>query len=129
LPAIAVAVDTSGSIGQTVLDSFAAEVSAILGEYDTTIRLLCVDSRVQAEATFTRPDLPLRLEPRGGGGTDFRPAFDRLAEGGEAPAALIYLTDLCGRFPEQEPEYPTLWVCTTDREAPFGETVALRADR
>ena len=78
---------------------------------------------------LTREDLPLRLEARGGGGTDFRPVFAALEEQGEAPAALVYLTDLCGPFPEVEPDFPVLWVSTSDREAPFGETVKLRIDR
>jgi predicted metal-dependent peptidase len=128
LPALAVAVDTSGSIDKTELAAFAAEIGAILAEYQTTIKLFYVDRTLQGESELTREDLPLELDAKGGGGTDFRPAFDRLAELGETPPALVYLTDLAAprsRFPA-EPDYPVLWVCTTDRSAPFGEVVRLR---
>ena len=123
------AVDTSGSIGEAELAAFAAEIGAILGEYQTTITLLYCDSKVQGQAELTREDLPLRLEAPGGGGTDFRPVFRALDESGESPAALVYLTDLYGPFPEVEPNFPVLWVATTDRQAPFGETVKLGIDR
>ena len=41
------------------------------------------------------------------------------------PACLVYLTDLQGTFPDKPPDYPVLWVTTTDQEAPWGETVRL----
>lgn len=125
LPEIVVAVDTSGSIGQAQLDRFAAEASAVLGAYETTIRLIYVDTRVAHEETVTRADLPLHLKPHGGGGTDFRPAFEWVAEQGIQPACFIYLTDLCGPTGDVEPAYPVLWICTTDRKAPWGETVKM----
>ena len=125
LPEVVIVVDTSGSIGQAELDEFAAEASAVLGAYETTIHLVYADAKVQGHEVVTRADLPLTLKPVGGGGTDFRPAFDWVREQGLTPALLIYLTDNYGRHPDQEPDYPVLWVCTTDKEAPWGQTVKL----
>ncbi len=129
IPELVLAVDCSGSIDEDMLSAFCAELSAILEAYDTRITVLYHDAAVQGEATFTRWDLPLRLTPTGGGGTDYRPVAARIEERGLQPACLIWLTDLeCSRFPEQ-PAYPVLWAVTGGEEdpPPFGEVVRLSA--
>jgi predicted metal-dependent peptidase len=122
---IVIAVDTSGSIGKAELERFAGEISAISEEaLPEAIHVVYCDAAVQSAQQF-RASEPVRLEPKGGGGTDFRPAFEWVAENDIAPACLIYLTDLCcGSFPET-PEYPVLWVTDSRRTAPFGETVRI----
>ena len=70
--------------------------------------------------------------PEGGGGTDFRPFFKKVAKhwSREMQAVCVYLTDGYGDFPKQEPELPTLWVVVPggleDGEFPWGEVVRLR---
>jgi predicted metal-dependent peptidase len=122
---IVIAVDTSGSIGKHELEQFAGEISAISEEAQPeAIHVVYCDAAVQSAQEF-RASEPLRLEPKGGGGTDFRPAFEWVAEKDVAPACLIYLTDLCcDSFPET-PAYPVLWVTDSRRTAPFGETVRI----
>jgi hypothetical protein len=41
---------------------------------------------------------------------------------------MIYCTDMCGRFPEEEPAYPVIWAATTDEPAPWGEVVRINAE-
>lgn len=125
LPEIVVAVDTSGSIGGKELDQFASEISAVLGAYETTIRVVYADAEVAHHHTVTRADLPLKLEPKGGGGTDFRPVFDWIEKEHLSPACTVYLTDLMGSFPTHAPEYPVLWVTTHPGTAPWGETIQM----
>jgi len=122
---IVVAVDTSGSIGKRELEQFAGEISAISEETQPeAIHVVYCDAAVQSTQEF-RASEPVRLEPKGGGGTDFRPAFEWVDENDVAPVCLIYLTDLCcDSFPET-PEYPVLWVTDSRRTAPFGETVRI----
>jgi len=122
---IVVAVDTSGSIGKRELEQFAGEISAISEETQPeAIHVVYCDTAVQSTQEF-RASEPVRLEPKGGGGTDFRPPFEWVAENDVAPVCLIYLTDLCcDSFPET-PEYPVLWVTDSRRTAPFGETVRI----
>lgn len=124
LPEVVVAVDTSGSICSKTLARFSAEASAVLAAYDTKIRIIYCDARVQGVVEYTRTDLPFALEPKGGGGTDFRPVFDYTEKEGIMPSCLIYLTDMYGRFPSKEPNYPVMWVSTTKgQKAPFGKTI------
>jgi len=123
LPAIVIAIDSSGSVWRHV-DKFAAAVSAVLERFETTIHVIYVDAEVRDYKEVTRHDLPLVLEPSGGGGTRFGPAFEWVEKQGLTPACLVYLTDLCGSMPEREPDYPVLWVTTEEKSrAPFGETV------
>ena len=127
LPEVAIAIDTSGSIDKKALSRFATEASNVLGVYDTTIRIIYCDKTVKKEEVLTRADLPMKLKPVGGGGTDFRPVFNHIKKQNLTPACLIYFTDLRGRFPEQEPEYPTMWLTTAkDKKAPFGKTVIFK---
>jgi len=127
LPEVVIAIDTSGSINQHALTRFAAEASNILGVYDTTIRIMYCNSQIQKEETFTRADLPLKMNPSGGGGTSFKPVFKKLYKEGTQPACLIYFTDLYGDFPTLEPDYPVMWLTTTeDGNAPFGKVVQFK---
>jgi len=127
LPEIAIAIDTSGSINKKALSVFAAEASNIFSAYDTTIRVIYCDAKVRKEEIFTRADFPMKLNPIGRGGTDFRPVFEHIKKQNITPACLIYFTDLYGTFPRQEAEYPTMWLTTTkNKKAPFGTTIIFK---
>ncbi len=65
----------------------------------------------------------------GGGGTDFRPAFEALAahHGRKKWDLVIYFTDTYGVFPDVIPPFPVLWCVTVDsNRPPFGEVIMLR---
>jgi predicted metal-dependent peptidase len=122
---IVIAVDTSGSIGRLELEQFAAEISAISDEVQPEcIHVVYCDAAVQSVQQFG-PSEPVEVEPNGGGGTDFRPAFDWVAENEIRPACFIYLTDLCCDSYPEPPDYPVLWVTDSRRMAPFGETIRI----
>jgi predicted metal-dependent peptidase len=127
LPEVVMAVDTSGSVSNSELAQFAAELSAILETCAMTVHLLYCDMEVVRAETVHRQDLPLSLTAKGGGGTDFRPAFAWVEQQGLCPRCMIYLTDLaCSRFPN-EPPYPVLWayVGMGGASPPFGESVSV----
>ena len=125
---VVIVVDTSGSIDEALVAQFSAEISAILEDCrPEAVHVLYCDTAVAGVETLSPDDLPLELKPEGGGGTDFRPPFEWVEQQDIAPACLIYLTDLCSsRFPDP-PDYPVLWAATTERMAPFGETLRLRS--
>lgn len=121
-----VVVDTSGSIGAEELAQFAGEIGAIGSDVKPeSINVVYCDAAVAGMDVFMPGD-DIALNPRGGGGTDFRPAFEWVEQQGIEPACLIYLTDMCGTFPESEPHYPVMWASTTDLDnAPFGEVIRI----
>ena len=111
---IVVVIDTSGSTMGDIVDSFMSEVNAIVntfGGYEMT--LMQIDMIVQdvqkysMEEPFNVKDFTLM----GGGGTDFRPAFEHVEEEMYNDVKLLmYLTDGYGAAPEKSPPYPVLWV-------------------
>jgi predicted metal-dependent peptidase len=124
---IAIAVDCSGSISSRQLGLFESEVRSILaGQLPRLVHVLYFDAVVQKVETY-HAGQPVSLSPVGGGGTDFRPCFDWLGERGIVPQTLVFLTDLCGRFPIEVPPYPVIWASTEARKAPFGEVVPMEA--
>jgi len=123
-------IDTSGSVGEEELSLFTAELRGILSAYPMLRCLLWyADAICYGPYELTSDsDIPT---PKGGGGTDFRPFFKKVAKtfSREKKAVCVYLTDGYGDFPRTEPELPTLWVVVpgglTDSEFPWGEVVRL----
>lgn len=121
---IVVAIDTSGSITNELLNVFGAEVKAIIdmARPSKTTVIYC-DAEVNHVDTFAPGDV-VHFKMHGGGGTDFRPPFEYVVEEGIAPVALVYLTDMYGSFPA-DPGYPVMWCATSDVQGPFGQTIKL----
>jgi predicted metal-dependent peptidase len=128
---VVVAIDTSGSIQGEKLASFWTELLAILRNNRCEARVLACDTEIQNEWDEVSFD-PAHVDAlEGGGGTSFVPVFERVekwAEAGWRPEAVVYLTDLDGRFPGTPPDVRTIWVVDKDdagKKAPFGEVIAL----
>ena len=127
---LVVAVDTSGSISSRILGLFQDELNYLVEEIrPQKVTMLMFDTRVTDVQEYTPEDLPIVLDIKGRGGTDFCPAMKYVQEQMDTePVCMIYFTDLYGPFPE-EPEFPVLWLKTgysnIINEAPFGETVPM----
>lgn len=128
---IVVAFDTSCSITKNEIIRQASDLSGILEEYSTTIHVLYIDDRLRGTQKFTRNDLPLEFKPKGGGCTDFRPAFEWVEENNVLPVCLVYLTDLeCTDYPDEPPPYPVIWVTAQQEQVwidyvPFGTVIQI----
>jgi predicted metal-dependent peptidase len=128
---IVVAIDSSGSITQEKLAEFLSELRAILSAGASEGKVIICDAKIQSEHPLDQFEVSSMKKVKGGGGTDFTPVFQRLAEDsamGFAPDALIYLTDLVGNFPREAPFYRVLWAVRPEdarRAPPFGELVVL----
>ena len=119
---LAIAIDTSGSIGGPTLAQFAKEVAEAMVVLQPRItRVLWCDAAVHDVHEFHAQEPFELLKVKGGGGTDFRPVFKSLEEWDEPPVGLIYLTDTYGSFPPHQPEYPVLWVVEGQGDVPWGE--------
>jgi len=120
-------VDTSGSTWSgELLHIWGKELQHFMDAMQFDMTVIFCDDAVRKVEEYCAGD-ELKLEFRGGWGTDFRPPFQYLEEQGEAPAFLIYFTDLeCYDFPP-EPNYPVLWLYYGNHGVtpPFGEVVKI----
>lgn len=127
---VVLAVDTSGSISRKEINEFAAEIQGIISDFNgVELLVIYCDSEVAGTEIVTSDDVPLNLNPKGGGGTDYIPVFDYLEKECINPIALIYFTDgYCDRFPDEEPDCETLWALNNENsyfKAPFGEVLPI----
>lgn len=116
-------IDNSGSISDIELKQFTSLALSIPYPKE----LYFIDAEIQGKPIkiHSATCIPKKIsEYKGGGGTDFRPAFE-LAKQKKAKI-IIYFTDLMGEFPK-ECDIPTVWVTTSDSETPpFGEVINIR---
>jgi predicted metal-dependent peptidase len=122
---IVIAVDTSGSVDETLLTTFLGEINSIMQSYPNyEIDLITADAKIQSHTVFL-PGENLEYEVSGGGGTDFRPVFKYIDQQINYPTLLLYFTDGLGTFPEMEPAYDVMWIMPEEMEVPFGEVMVL----
>lgn len=123
---LVIAIDSSGSVDETLLGRFIAEIESLLETFsDYRVELLVCDAKVQLHREFY-PGEPLRYDLKGGGGTDFRPVFDWIERHLPMASMLLYFTDLDGSFPRTVPHIETIWI-TPDNEktAPYGNKITI----
>jgi predicted metal-dependent peptidase len=125
---VVIAVDTSGSISQHTLDVFLAETAALL-EQAKPKRVIFVqcDAEIQEWDECDACTELFGRKLKGGGGTDFKPVFERVTQESEEPDLLVYLTDLYGDFPSKPPSYPVIWGAISEATVPWGEVVRVPA--
>lgn len=129
---VAVFTDTSGSISNEELKAFGGEIHGLLKAQGITgMRYMACDAQVRLDITLSRYDDPPTQFP-GRGGTSFIPPFERLKEepGIKRPAMIVYLTDLEGPFPTEDPGVPVLWIVSNEYrdidelpQPPFGTVI------
>ena len=123
---LVVTIDSSGST-QSFLERFVGEINGIVMDCDIDkVIVLHVDAAVHKAETFNKEDFPFSINPVGGGGTAFEPAFEWVEMNDVNPSLFIYFTDMMGSFPETEPDYPVLWVaydCGRIITSPFGDVI------
>jgi predicted metal-dependent peptidase len=126
---LVIAVDSSGSIDETQLNSFLSEVNflmTLVSNYQ--IELLVCDEKIQTHETFYSGDT-LEVTVKGGGATDFRPVFSYIEEHFDDVKLLLYFTDLDGFTPNAAPDYEVKWIVPKGRskkeEVPFGTVIEL----
>jgi predicted metal-dependent peptidase len=122
--------DTSGSISAEEESAYMGEIGGILADVRPR-RVLLIDcdarvQRVQELASLEEAGDEKVRETLGHGGTSFIPPFVWCEENHVKPEAFIYLTDGHGPHLDTPPEYPVVWVMTTDQTPPFGETIRLK---
>lgn len=122
---LVIAIDTSGSC-EELGAQFLRELLNIFAEVKSvaSIEHICYlecDSEITAEKNYYNIDEFVGAEHThkfcGLGGTSFIPVFEKANElmtGGEKIDALLYLSDGCGFFPEEKPQYPVYFLMDTE---------------
>lgn len=128
---VAIAIDTSGSITDELLKRFLSEIAGVIEDVNPKrLLVMWIDAEVHRVDEIDEPSDLLTLKKAGGGGTDFRPAFDWLHKENVEPDALIYMTDMYGSFPDIEPDYPVLWASISEGVIPpFGDLIQVPTDQ
>ena len=128
---VVLAFDTSGSMWYTedLFKRILGSISELLRMYKCEADLIDIDTEVSHHTHIESGDnIPLNYKPKGGGGTDFNPAFDWARENKQDDIdGLIYFTDLEGTFPDAPPSYNVLWVTWSENitTVPFGQLLKL----
>jgi len=128
---VVVAIDTSGSVSDKVLQMFLSETSAILSDvHPSELSLIWCDYTIDRVDEMDQPEDLLHAVRvtgvNGRGGTRFSPPFDYIATLPEPPAYMIYMTDGYAPFPTRNIDLcPTIWAMSTNVEAPFGTNIKL----
>ena len=110
-PRILAAIDTSGSMSQSILSDISAELAVMSRTYDVVVTLC----DTQIRATF--PYRPI-TEVQGRGGTDFRPVFDSAFLQEHHPDLVVYFTDGRGKAPIEAPRVATIFCLTANGRMP-----------
>ena len=127
---VSIAIDTSGSISQTMLTEFVSEIAGIMDQYDQySLKIWQFDTGVYGYDEFTSDDGRdiTEYQIKGGGGTDFMVNWKYMEDNEIEPDQFIVFTDgmPCGGW--GNPDYcDTVFLVHTAYGrpvAPFGETV------
>ena len=123
---LVIAVDSSGSVDEELLNEFMSEVNFLMSlvpNYE--IEFLVCDDKLHFHKTFYSGE-QLEVSLKGGGGTDFRPVFEFIENNFDDVKLLLYFTDMEGIFPKEVPNYMVKWVSAKEAKAPFGELLLLK---
>jgi len=127
---IAIAIDMSGSIGNSQAADFLGEVKGIMEQYkDYKIKIWCFDTKVYNEDDFSADDGRdiSEYEIAGGGGTDFMVNWTYMKENNITPKRFLMFTDGYAWDSWGDPDWcETVFLIHSHHdknlEAPFGMT-------
>lgn len=128
VPRVLVVLDSSGSIRAEEYIRYLSEIQAMKRRTNAQVFAAVADASIQSVQEIKDARDLARVEFKGRGGTDFRPAFE-LADEMDVDL-VVYLTDLMGTFPQDKPQYPVLWTLPgreipSGYEPPFGRVLLL----
>lgn len=122
-------IDTSGSMSQEQITKAISELYGLMRSFSfLDLWVTDCDAQVYNAKKVKMHELN-KLLLSGGGGTDFRPAFDWVyKEFKDDIDSLCFFTDLYGDFPQKIPPYETFWITDTEGvNVPFGRKLKISA--
>jgi predicted metal-dependent peptidase len=128
VPRVALVVDTSGSMGSREIEDALTEARGILEAVGAEVTFVACDADVHELRPVSTVRDAMRLL-KGGGGTDFRPAFEALSAVKPRPEVVIFATDGYGPAPHvQPPGMNTIWLLVGGNKNPpaqWGDVVVV----
>lgn len=106
---VTIAVDTSGSMGKTEIEEAVSEAGAIMKQTGAKVTFMACDCAVHTVKEVKTADELIKLL-KGGGGTSFKPVFERIQTMRKKPDVLVFITDGGGDAPALPPPFHTIWV-------------------
>lgn len=114
--------DTSGSM-YSDYPRILGSVQGVVDECDPEkVTMIWADTVVAREEEIQRGD-EIDLHPAGGGGTDMRVPLEYVAD--MEAEVVILITDGETPWPDDEPPYPLIVICTTEAAVPVGQVVRI----
>lgn len=123
-------IDTSGSMSKEQITKALSELYGLMRSFQfLELHVADCDAKMYSPKKVQIHELAKMLLS-GGGGTDFRPAFDWVKkEMRDDIDCLLFFTDLYGDFPKTKPPYETFWITDTKGvEVPFGRRLLLESE-
>jgi predicted metal-dependent peptidase len=89
-----------------------------------SIHVLWADTEIKGEQVFDPNDFAYsKLKPIGGGGTDMRVPLKHVEK--LDPQVVVLMTDGFTPWPDRDPPFPLIVICTTDTRCPVGEVIRI----
>lgn len=131
VPNVAIVVDTSGSMGGEEIEECLTECNGILKAVGANVTFVACDAAVHEMKPIATVKDAMKLL-KGGGGTDFRPAFNALKKLRPAPHIVAFMTDGYGPAPDVAPPgMKTIWLLVGGNDkapASWGETIVIERE-
>lgn len=117
--------DTSGSMWGDDMEKICSEIAHCAAQTQPSeIVVLWADTQIAGEQRFDVSDFEFsKLEPKGGGGTDMRVPLKHVEE--MDPQVVVLMTDGYTPWPDAEPPYPLITLCTTEQACPVGQVIRI----
>ena len=114
-PKMILAIDTSGSISDNILNTFMNQIDRI-SKQTAELRVITCDAKIDIDETYQKYRCHKFSEIEGRGGTDYDPVINRVNKQYKSYDGLIYLTDGECPLPTSKPKIPVLWALTYDNK-------------
>lgn len=110
--------DTSGSMWGDDMEKICSEMAhCAVQTQPENIRVVWADTKVAGEQVFDASEFEFSaLRPVGGGGTDMRVPLKHVEQ--YDPQVCVLMTDGFTPWPDREPPFPVIVLCTTDQKCP-----------
>ena len=111
---IVLAIDTSGSISETVLENFMFQLKSLMNDFELTGKVIFWDDGVESIGSV-EDVLYGKIKPKGYGGTNISPVIEYVNKHLRNSKLLIVLTDGWFSEPTLRSKVPLIWAISSSK--------------